>query len=205
MEETTNPDRTGTEDEVVIVPSNPDVKTSRPDAFEAVSAPVEPVAPVAPVAPVVVEQTSPTVSPARGVLRIALVAVGAAGMIVGAFLEWVNGIHGIDLSNRVFFTTHIGTTGTFLASAGAVAIAIGLVAMIGLAPIGGWLVRLAGIAGIIGFVLSVISMARVGSFSLPQDIGIGLWLVLVGSVVTLIAGFVPATGPVARPTATNGA
>jgi hypothetical protein len=189
------------------------VRTTRPDGSDPViveHTPTGTAAPVvAPSAPVIVERpvertvvestTPTTISPARGVLRIVLVALGAAGLFVGAFLEWVNGINGIDLSNRVFFTTDVRTTTQFVASAGLVTIAIGLVAMLGLTLISGWVVRLAGIAGIIAFVLSVISMARAQGFSLPQDIGVGLWVLLAGSVVTLVSGFVPATRLVERP------
>lgn len=165
-----------------------------------VAAPPAPVIMERPVERTVVESAAPTtaVSPARGVLRIVLVALGAAGLFVGAFLEWVNGINGIDVSNRFFFTTDVRATTQFLASAGAIAIVIGLVAMLGLTLINGWVVRLAGIAGVIAFVLSVITMARAQGFSLPQDIGIGLWVMLAGSVLTLIAGFVPATRVVER-------
>lgn len=194
------------------------VRTTRPDGSDPVivehtptgtaapvAAPPAPVVVERPVERTVVESTTPTttVSPARGVLRIVLVALGAAGLFVGAFLEWVNGINGIDLSNRVFFTTDVRTTAQFVASAGLVAIAIGLVAMLGLTLISGWVVRLAGIAGIIAFVLSVISMARAQGFSLPEDIGIGLWVLLAGSVVTLVSGFVPATRLVERPAVTT--
>ena len=149
--------------------------------------------------------TAPTtaVSPGRGVLRLVLGALGAAGLFVGAFLAWVNDINGIDLSNRVFFTTDVRATTQFLASAGAIAIAIGLVALLGLTLINGWVVRLAGMAGIIALVLIVISMARAQGFSLPQDIGIGMWVVLAGSVLTMIAGFVPTTRVVERPSVTT--
>ncbi len=158
-----------------------------------------------PVERTVVDSTPPTttVSPGRGVLRLVLGALGAAGLFVGAFLAWVNDINGIDLSNRVFFTTDVRATTQFLASAGAITIAIGLVALLGLTLINGWVVRLAGMAGIIAFVLSVISMARAQGFSLPQDIGIGLWVLLAGSVLAVIAGFVPTTRVVERPSVTT--
>jgi phosphotransferase system glucose/maltose/N-acetylglucosamine-specific IIC component len=71
--------------------------------------------------------------------------------------------------------------------------AIGLVAVLGLALVSGWVIRLAGIAGIIAFVLSVISLARIQDPSLPGDIGVGLWMLIAGSIVIVFAGFVPTT------------
>ena len=158
-----------------------------------------------PVERTVVESAAPTsaVSPTRGVIRMLLVALGAAGLFVGAFMEWVNGINGIDLSNRFFFATDVRGTTQFLASAGAIAIAIGLVAMLGLTLISGWVVRLAGVAGAIAFALSMITMARAPGFSLPNDIGIGLWVMLAGSVLTLIGGLVPGTRLIDRPGTTT--
>jgi len=211
MAETTSDERVEADGEVTTV------RTTRSDGADPVIVQHSPTGTAAPVAapstPVIVERPERTVlessepttaiSPARGVLRMLLVALGAAGLFVGAFLEWVNGINGIDLSNRFFFTTDVQATTQFLASAGAIAIVIGLVAMLGLTLISGWVVRLAGIAGIIAFVLSVITMARVQGFSLPQDIGIGLWVMLAGSVMTLIAGFVPATRLMERPAVTT--
>jgi len=188
MAETQSGERVETDGEVTTV------RTTPADA-------ADPVIVERPAERTVVGSSVPTtaVSTGRGVLRLILGALGAAGLFVGAFLAWVNDINGIDLSNRVFFTTDVRATTQFLASAGAITIATGLVALVGLTLINGWVVRLAGMAGIIAFVLSVISMARAQGFSLPQDIGIGLWVLLAGSVLTMIAGFVPTTRVVERP------
>jgi hypothetical protein len=202
MAETTSQDPVETDDEMRTV------RTTRPDGSDAaidersasiaahpVVIPPSPVVVERPEEPTVVGSTTPTtaVSPARAVLRLALVAIGVAGLLVGAFLEWVNGINGIDLSNRVFFRADIQTTTRFVESSGFVAMAIGLVAVLGLALVSGWLIRLAGIAGIIAFVLSVISLARIQDPSLPGDIGVGLWMLIAGSIVIVFAGFVPTT------------
>jgi hypothetical protein len=202
MAETTSEDRVETDDDVRTVP------TTRPDGSESViderSASIAAHPVVIPPSPVVVERpderttlesTTPTtaVSPARVVLRLALVAIGATALLVGAFLEWVNGINGIDLSNRVFFRADIQTTTRFVESSGFVAMVIGLVAVLGLALVSGWIIRLAGIAGIIAFVLGVISLARIQEPSLPAGIGVGLWMLLGGSIVIVLAGFVPTT------------
>jgi hypothetical protein len=207
MAETTSQDPVETDDEMRTV------RTTRPDGSDAaidersasiaahpVVIPPSPVVVERPEERTVVESMTPTTvtSPARVVLRLALVAIGAAGLLVGAFLEWVNGIDGIDLSNRVFVRADITTTTRFVESSGFVALAIALVAVLGLALVSGWIIRLAGIAGIIAFILSLISMARVQEPSLPQGIGVGLWMLLAGSIVIVLAGFVPTTRTVER-------
>lgn len=121
--------------------------------------------------------------------RVLLTALGAAGMIVGAFLEWVGGDRGIDLSYRVFFQSSPEGHPVFLTSAGVVVIAMALLALLGLA--GNWITRLAGALGIAAFVLFAISVYRAETTSaFLESIQIGAWLVLAGSVVALIAGFV---------------
>jgi hypothetical protein len=211
MAETTSNDRVETDDDVTTVGTAPDGSDAVIDERSAsttahpVVIPPSPVVVERPEERTVVESTSPTTvaSPARIVLRLALVAIGAAGLLVGAFLEWVNGINGIDLSNRVFFRADITTTTRFVESSGFVAMAVGLVAVLGLALVSGWIIRLAGIAGMIAFVLSLISLARVQEPSLPQGIGVGLWMLLAGSIVIVLAGFVPTTRTVERSTRTT--
>jgi hypothetical protein len=153
-----------------------------------------------PVQRVAVESTTPmrTMSPSRGLLRTLLTLLGVAGIVVSAFLDWTQGITGIRLSDRVFFTTTFTTTSLFVASAGFVAIAIGLVALLGIASLNGWPTRLAGALGLAAFILVLISMYRAPNMSLPQDISAGLWVLLAGSLVCVIAGFVPGTKVVER-------
>jgi hypothetical protein len=202
MAETTSEDSVETDDDVRTVSTTRSEGSDSAIDERSASIAANPV--VIPPSPVVVERpeertvvgsTTPTtaVSPARAVLRLALVAIGVAGLLVGAFLEWVNGINGIDLSNRVFFRADIQTTTRFVESSGFVAMVIGLVAVLGLALVSGWVIRLAGIAGIIAFVLGVISLARIQDPSLPGDIGVGLWMLIAGSIVIVFAGFVPTT------------
>jgi hypothetical protein len=204
MADTTSQDHVETDDEVRTV------RTTGSDGSDAAiderSASIAAHPVVIPPSPVVVERPAESTthttmtSPARVVLRLALVAIGATGLLVGAFLEWVNGIDGIDLSNRVFVRADIQTTTRFVESSGFVAMAIALVAVLGLALVSGWIIRLAGIAGIIAFVLSLISLARIQEPSLPQGIGVGLWMLLAGSIVIVLAGFVPTKRTVERST-----
>jgi hypothetical protein len=116
--------------------------------------------------------------------------VGAAGMIVAAFLEWIrpDGIRGIDVGRRAFFTTNFVTDATFLRSAGFISIIIGFVAIVGLTFRTGWITRLAGALGIIAFALFTITMYRADA-DLPRALGPGVWFMLGGAVVAMFGGF----------------
>lgn len=118
--------------------------------------------------------------------RIALTLLGAAGLIVGAFLDWTRSIQGTKLDMRAFWTTNFRSTGAFVATAGFAMIVVGLVAVVGLAMGTGWLTRLAGAVAVVGFVLFAIEVYR---SSADEMIGAGAWIALAGGVVTLVAGF----------------
>ena len=140
-----------------------------------------------------IPETSETavVGPGPGTIagRVILTVVGATGMIVGAFLEWVGGVLGTDLGYRIFFEPDPEGTSTFLTSAGFVVIVLAVLTLVGLA--GNWLTRLAAALGIAAFVLFAISVYRAETTSaFLESIQIGAWLVLAGSVVALIGGFV---------------
>jgi hypothetical protein len=125
------------------------------------------------------------------ILRIVLTLAGAAGLIVGAFLNWIRGTTtaGVDLSAKVYVTTEFAHHSTFYKTAGFAMILAGLVTIVGLAARGGWVTRVAGALGIVGFVLFVIQLYRAPNFSLPSAIGLGAWVCLAGGVVALIGGF----------------
>lgn len=124
------------------------------------------------------------------VARIILTVLGAAAMVLGAFLDWVgdagfNAV-GTEIEWTVFFSTSVDQVG-LLTSAGLVVIVLGVLAAVGLIPPRGWLTRLAGALGIIAFVLVLISLYRAeGSVANAR---IGLWLVLIGGVLAVIGGF----------------
>jgi hypothetical protein len=130
--------------------------------------------------------------------RVLLSAAGAAGLIVGSFLNFLAGINGTDMDDRAFYTTNFLTTGTFVRTVGFVMIVLGLVALLGLAPRSGWLTRIAGALGIIAFVLVAIQAYRAPG---GQALQTGAWVCLAGGIVALIGGFlgtrrtvVPAAG-----------
>jgi hypothetical protein len=121
-------------------------------------------------------------------IRVLLTIAGAAGMIVGGFLDWTRGMAGVDLSDRAFYRTVFVHDGNFVTTAGFAVIVLGLVAIVGLAPRGGWLTRLAGALAIVGFVLFAIQLSR-SHAPMPGAIGAGAWVALAGGAVALIGGF----------------
>ena len=122
-------------------------------------------------------------------VRIVLTVLGAAAMIVGAFLDWGGGTKGTEIEWRAFYDTNAAGGGTvgFVTSVGMVFIVLGLLALLGLAFRTGWLTRVAGALGLVAAVLITITLYRAGeglSFW-----GIGFWTSALGSLVALIGGF----------------
>jgi hypothetical protein len=129
---------------------------------------------------------------APNIIRLVLTIVGAAAMIVGSFLVWVSsatGVVGTRLPIRSFYRPTFTETNAFVSSAGAVMILLGLIALLGMAGWAGWLTRIAGALGVIALVLVAIQMYRAPGLSLPNDVGPGMWVALVGSIVALVGGF----------------
>ncbi|HEX2068892.1 MAG TPA: sugar:proton symporter [Actinomycetota bacterium] len=125
-------------------------------------------------------------------MRILFTLAGAAGLIVSAFLDWVSGVEGVELDIRTVWIpqrAYAPTEANFVETMGFAAIVLGLIAIIGLAPRSGWLTRLAGAIGVIGFILFVVQLYRSsGNFDV-SDLRLGAWLLLAGSVLALIGGF----------------
>ena len=124
--------------------------------------------------------------------RLILTVVGAAGLVVGAFMKWNHDVKGTDLGWRALFQSSFTTAGDIWRTVGGGAIALGVLAVLGLAERSGWLTRLAGAIGLAGFILFVIQAER----SSDHGLQIGSWLALAGSIVCLLAG---ASGRTAAP------
>ena len=146
--------------------------------------------------------TAAAVATTGFLLRAVLTVAGAAGIIGGAFLGWLQfdgqtGAEGIRAPVAVFWSNLTDVDpASFTTSAGLVLIVLGLVALIGLALPTGWLTRLAGALAIIAFVLFVISVIRVSSEDTGGlvelglgNIGIGMWLILAGGILAVVGGF----------------
>lgn len=137
------------------------------------------------------------VRPAIGSLvsRIGLSLVGGGLMILAAFLAWYTNafsINGTQLSNRVFdptSETNELTAPGFLSSAGLVVLVLGGLVVLGMAFRSGWLTRIASALGVIAFGLFAITAYRAVGSTFWADLGIGAWLLLAGSVLALMGGF----------------
>jgi uncharacterized membrane protein YidH (DUF202 family) len=121
--------------------------------------------------------------------RVVLTLIGAALLIVGAMLDWVNGIAGTSMSWEAYYRTNLSGGSEFITSAGAIVIGIAILGLIGLATRGGWLIRLAGALGIVAFALFLIEAIRADVVNAVDDLQVGMWLVLAGGIVTVIGGF----------------
>jgi hypothetical protein len=131
------------------------------------------------------------------VARMVLTVIGGAAMIIGAFLSWIQApappgtsTAGTSMSTSIFYSTEDPFGASFFASAGFVAIVLGVVALLGLAFRTGFLTRVAGALGILAIVLYGVTLYRVPDAGLGLgDIGLGAWVVLVGGLLALIGGF----------------
>jgi O-antigen ligase len=151
----------------------------------------------------VVPTTTTTAPPATYIgARVVLTLLGAAGLVIAAFLEWTDGIKGLDLSWTALYKTEFVTTDTIYKTVGGLSILLGLLLIVSLAALFGSLTRLVAALGIVMFVLFAIEIYR---DSVSHDVQVGAWVSLGGSIVALIGGFVPArrtaavaTGPIAE-------
>lgn len=128
-----------------------------------------------------------TATPYVGIgARLVLTLVGAAGLIVGAFMTWWAPLKGSELALEALWKPAFRQTGTFVATVGFAVIVVALVAIVGMAFGTGWLTRIAGVIGIAGFVLFAVEVYRAPG---TNEIGVGAWVSLAGAIVVLIAGF----------------
>lgn len=136
-------------------------------------------------------QTAPAVA-TRNPATMLLGLIGAALIIVGAvFLDWLVGIasKGLDAGVSIFWSTDPSADPSFFASAGFVVLVIGVLTLIGAALArGGWVVY-GGVLAVLAFVLVLISFYRLEGADLGiGDAGLGLWAILAGGVLAIVAG-----------------
>lgn len=116
--------------------------------------------------------------------RVLLTLVGATGLIVGAFADWIHGIRGTQLNVGALYKQLFKPESHLAVTAGFVVLIIGIVAIVGLAT-SGWLTRLAGAFAIVVFILLWIQLYLRGARTLP---GPGVWLVFGGGLIAAIGG-----------------
>jgi hypothetical protein len=116
--------------------------------------------------------------------RVFFTALGALGMILGAFQPWTRHMDGTDLPWGGLSQDTIDVPDNAMRTLGAAAIALGLLAVLGLADASGVLTRTAGSAGIVGLVLFIIQVERSPIHSIED----GVWLAMAGSVLCVVAG-----------------
>lgn len=134
--------------------------------------------------------TTPPVPRAPIGMKLILGLIGGVIMIVGAFLDWLQGASskGIEGPIEVLWDPNVQREpSNFLTSVGFVVIILGLLVILGSVLWGGGLARLGAVLGIVVVVLFTITLYRADGN--VGDIGIGVWLILVGSIVALVGGF----------------
>lgn len=122
--------------------------------------------------------------------RIALAVIGAGLLFVGALLDWLGGITGTELGYRAYYRTSLSGGATFLTSAGAIVMALAVIALLGLVTRSGWPTRLAGALALAAFALFVVQAVRGDAVNTFTDLRLGIWLVLIGAIAAVVGGFV---------------
>src|SRR6266496_4321003 len=133
--------------------------------------------------------------------RLVLMLLGAAGLVVSAFMNWIHDVNGVSLNIKSLWQDNAiqSTTSTFVQTVGFAVIVLGLIVIVGLAARSGLFSRFAGAVAIAGFVLFAIQVYRANLT--VGDIQIGGWFALIGGVVALAGGFL-GTRTVVTPTGT---
>ncbi|MBR7827990.1 sugar:proton symporter [Actinospica sp. MGRD01-02] len=134
-------------------------------------------------------------SAGRQMARLLATLIGAAAIVVGAFLDWRPDLTGDKLTIKALVQPDFAAESDLVRTVGGLTILIGLVALIGLADRTGWLTRLAGAAAVVVFVMYAVQAYRYfgHDFSTAvHDVRFGAWLLLIGGVVLLVGGFLGA-------------
>jgi len=142
-----------------------------------------------------VHETRPDHARRAGRIRARLVftLIGAAALVVGAFLDWTGSLAGDKLTLRSLVQNDFHTRSNMLHTVGAVSVLIAIVAVLSLLDLTGWLTRLTGLAGIVLFVMFAVQLYRhYGQDFSPaiRAVRPGAWLQLGGGAVLLIGGMV---------------
>jgi hypothetical protein len=144
------------------------------------------------------------VAPSPWLIVRTIFALGAAAAFaVASFSDWFGGIAGTDLGIRAFWRTDPGVASSLFQSAAIVTLALAVLTLLAMATVSGGLLRLTGALGLIAAFLIGVEMQRAG-MNIVDTVQVGLWLIVAGGALALIAGFVPATRVVGRTTPQTG-
>lgn len=133
--------------------------------------------------------------------QVVLSILGAAGMIGGALLAWLKPLKftALELNWRLlthYYRAHsvayfAARPSRAITSIGAIMIALGVIALIGLVIRWRWLTFLAGLAGIVTVLAFGYTLVRAPQVHLLTALGIGGWIGLIGGILALIGGLIP--------------
>ena len=139
-------------------------------------------------------QPAPQTAPASdsGTVPMMLGILAGLLMVVGAmFFDWLSGVpsKGADNGAAIFWSTEVEGEPMFFTSAGFVVLIISAITLIASAMRRwGW-VLYGGILAVLGFVLVMVTFYRVEGTQLGiGDSGLGLWMILAGGVLAIVAG-----------------
>ena len=134
-------------------------------------------------------QTAPATD--RGMVAMVLGILGAVLMVVGGlFFDWLSGIKsmGTDASISIFWSTDTAGEASFFSSAGFVVLIVAAITLIAAAMRRwGW-VLYGGILAVLAFVLVIVTFYRLEGDLGIGDAGLGLWMILLGGIVAIVAG-----------------
>jgi hypothetical protein len=131
-------------------------------------------------------------------IRVLLTLLGAAGLVTAAFYDWIQsiGAWGTNLPLWTLWNTNDPAEWApgNAASVGVLALVLAAIALIGLLPRMWWLTSLAGVLAVAEATLFVVTAVRANGYEgLPRtmtvaDIQAGVWTLLAGGVLLIIAG-----------------
>ena len=135
---------------------------------------------------------APTTTVTRNPFAMLVGLIAGVLMVVGGLLlDWLSGTEskGTDAGFEIFFSTDPSGGASFFTSAGFVVLLIAVITLLGAATSRGGLVTFGGILAVLAFVLVIITFYRVEAAEIGiGDAGLGLWAILVGGVLALVAG-----------------
>ena len=125
--------------------------------------------------------------------RFAFTLLGAAALVVGAFLDWTASLAGNKLTVRSLVENDFHTRSNLLHTVAAISVLIAIVAVLSVLDPTGWLTRLTGLAGVVLFLTFAIQLYRHNGQNFGPTVDAlrpGAWLQLGGGVALLLGGLV---------------